>query len=214
MVAPPSRRLPARAPPQRAGRRRACRSLLFAAAYYAYRLVRGCVDGPGATAAFENARDVIDLERSLHLFVEPDVQAWVERDRLDHRLRRAGCTSTRTSTVTSARSSGSTCAATAASTSCATCSWSRWASRSSATCVFPTAPPRLLPEWGFSRLGRRLHRRRPDSATVNALFNPYAAVPVDARRVRADGRHPAVAARQARALKRLLGRATRCSSRS
>jgi hypothetical protein len=49
--------------------------LLFAAAYYAYQLVRGAVDGKVAAAAW-NATKIINLEHSLHLFAEPSVQAW------------------------------------------------------------------------------------------------------------------------------------------
>ena len=48
---------------------------LFAGAYYAYRLVRGFVDGQ-AGLAFENARALVDLERALGLFFEPGLQAW------------------------------------------------------------------------------------------------------------------------------------------
>ena len=43
---------------------------LFAGAYYAYRLVRGFVDGQ-AGLAYENARALVDLERALGLFFEP-----------------------------------------------------------------------------------------------------------------------------------------------
>jgi hypothetical protein len=51
--------------------------LLFAAAYYGYRLVRGWIDDPqGATVAFNNARHVIRLEQTMGFFVEPSVQAW------------------------------------------------------------------------------------------------------------------------------------------
>ena len=39
-----------------------------------------------------------------------------------------------------------------------------------------------------SRLGRGLHRRRRRDTAPTLLFNPFAAVPVDARRVRADAR--------------------------
>src|SRR3989442_9782906 len=49
--------------------------LLFAVAYYGYRLVRGAVDGK-ASESFQNARELISIERSLHTFVEPTVQAW------------------------------------------------------------------------------------------------------------------------------------------
>ena len=51
--------------------------LLFFLAYNGYRLVRGLADEPGVTAAaFQHARNLIGVERSLHVFVEPSVQAW------------------------------------------------------------------------------------------------------------------------------------------
>ena len=54
--------------------------LLFAAAYYAYRLTRGWIDdGQGAAVAFENARHLINLEQNTHLFVERDVQQFDRR---------------------------------------------------------------------------------------------------------------------------------------
>src|SRR6266542_3123116 len=49
---------------------------IFGAIYYGYRLVRGAIDGHTTAVAFEHARDIIGIERSLHLFVEPAVQAW------------------------------------------------------------------------------------------------------------------------------------------
>src|SRR5258708_22031493 len=48
---------------------------LFAAAYIVYRLVRGLAEGD-ANGAFAHARDVISIERGMHLFVEPSIQAW------------------------------------------------------------------------------------------------------------------------------------------
>src|SRR4051794_5078681 len=48
---------------------------LFAIAYYGYRLARGAVDGRAASA-FEHGRDLIGIERGMHVFVEPAVQAW------------------------------------------------------------------------------------------------------------------------------------------
>ena len=53
--------------------------LLFAGAYYAYRIVRGFVDGQ-ATLAFENARTLVDAERTLGLFFEPGLQAWAQSE--------------------------------------------------------------------------------------------------------------------------------------
>ena len=49
--------------------------------YLAYRLARGLVAGD-ANTAFAHARDVISVERTLHVFVEPSVQAWASGSRL------------------------------------------------------------------------------------------------------------------------------------
>ena len=43
--------------------------------------------------------------------------------------------------------------------------------------VYPTAPPRFMPEWGFFDAVAEFTGIPHDSVTVNALFNPYAAVP-------------------------------------
>ena len=51
---------------------------LMQATYMAYRLVRGWIDDPqGAAVAFQNGRNVISIERSLGLFVEPSLQSAV-----------------------------------------------------------------------------------------------------------------------------------------
>src|SRR5438132_5942860 len=54
---------------------------LFVSAFLVYDLVRGLVEGR-ATAAFQNARTLISIERTLHLFVEPSVQAWASGSHL------------------------------------------------------------------------------------------------------------------------------------
>ena len=43
--------------------------------------------------------------------------------------------------------------------------------------LFPTAPPRFLPEWGFIDSVAQFTGVPQDSVAVDALFNPYAAVP-------------------------------------
>src|SRR5438309_10713097 len=50
--------------------------LLFAAAYAGYQLVRGFVDGSGYKP-FGDATRIINLERVLHVFIEPSIQQWV-----------------------------------------------------------------------------------------------------------------------------------------
>src|SRR3954454_7054427 len=49
--------------------------LLFAIAYYAYRMTRGWIDdGQGAAVAFENARHLVNIEQTALLSVERNVQ--------------------------------------------------------------------------------------------------------------------------------------------
>ena len=48
---------------------------LFFGAYLAYRL-RARPRRGGGQRAFAHARDLISLERGLHVFVEPSIQAW------------------------------------------------------------------------------------------------------------------------------------------
>ena len=149
--------------------------LIFAGAYYGYSLIRGVADGR-PEQAFQNGRHVIDLERSLHVFVEPAVQAWA---------------------------SGSTVLIDAASwiyinaqtTVCLSALVYLYFFRNQhfyfvrnmmvtamalaliGYTVFPTAPPRFYPEWGFFDSVADFTGVHSDSTAVNTLFNPYAAVP-------------------------------------
>ena len=43
--------------------------------------------------------------------------------------------------------------------------------------LYPTAPPRFFPEWGFVDSVSDFTGVEPSSDGVNAMFNPYAAVP-------------------------------------
>jgi membrane-associated phospholipid phosphatase len=43
--------------------------------------------------------------------------------------------------------------------------------------VFPTAPPRFMPEWGFSDSVADFTGVEATSTSANLLFNPFAAVP-------------------------------------
>jgi hypothetical protein len=49
---------------------------LFIAAFLLYDLVRGLVNNAGVYTPFGNATKIINFERSLHIFVEPSVQSW------------------------------------------------------------------------------------------------------------------------------------------
>jgi PAP2 superfamily len=150
---------------------------LFAAAYLAYRLVRGLVEGD-ANAAFAHARDLISLERTLHVFVEPSVQAWASGSHMVMVLASWLYVNAQTTVTFGAllylyllhnrnfyfvRNMFMIAMAIALV----------------AYAVFPTAPPRFMPEWGFIDSVSDLTGVRVShaSATASTLFNPYAAVP-------------------------------------
>ncbi|CAN5522103.1 phosphatase PAP2 family protein [soil metagenome] len=147
---------------------------LFLLAYWAYRVVRGFADGQAAVA-FENARVLMDAERALGSFFEPGLQAWaLGQDWL----------------VTSANFLYVNCHFTV------TPLFLIWlyvrrnhafyfvrnmfmVSMALALVLyvaFPTAPPRFLPEWGFTdTVAAFLGEATEQSA--NLLYNPFAAVP-------------------------------------
>jgi membrane-associated phospholipid phosphatase len=150
---------------------------LFGAAYLAYRLVRGLVEGD-ANAAFAHARDLIALERDLHVFVEPSIQAWASGSHFVMVLSSWLYVNAQTTVTVAAlvylyvrhnrnfyfvRNMFMIAMAIALV----------------GYAVFPTAPPRFLPEWGFIDTVSNLTGVHVDhdSATMTALVNPYAAVP-------------------------------------
>lgn len=150
---------------------------LFAAAYVAYRLVRGLVEG-NANEAFAHANDLISLEQTLHLFVEPSIQAWASGS---HVLMVAASwlyVNAQTSITLAAliylyvRHNGSFYFVRNMFAIAMLIALIGYA-------VFPTAPPRFLPEWGFIDSVSDLTGMHVShaSASMTALFNPYAAVP-------------------------------------
>jgi hypothetical protein len=151
---------------------------LFVSAFLVYDLVRGLVEGGRATVAFQNARELISLERTLHLFVEPSVQAWASG-----------------SHVVMVTASWLYLNAQASVTIVALVYLYVRHNRSFyfvrnmlmiampialiGYTVFPTAPPRFLPEWGFIDTVSDLTpvTVSEHSALSSSMFNPYAAVP-------------------------------------
>src|SRR3954454_22470898 len=148
--------------------------LLFAGAYYLYRIVRGLVDGH-ANVAFQHARAIVDFERGLHTFIERDVQIWA----INHRvfIDAANWMYVNSHFVV-------------------TTTFLIWlyVARNHAYyfvrnmfivamvlaligyVVFPTAPPRFLPEWGFQDTVADYFGPGA-SQTAGVLYNPYAAMP-------------------------------------
>jgi hypothetical protein len=148
--------------------------LLFAGAYYLYRIVRGVVDGE-VTSAFSHARWIVNAERGLHLFFEPSVQTWT--------LGRGWLIHAADFTYVNAHFVITT----------AFLVWLYfW--RNDAFyfvrnmfmvamglalvlyVVFPTAPPRFLPEWGFTDTVTDFFGQGA-SHSASVLYKPYAAMP-------------------------------------
>ena len=153
--------------------------VLFATAFLFYNLVRGLVGGGSIYKPFGDAMKIIDLERTLHVFVEPSVQAWAQNkhwlmDGADwiylngHFLITLAALiwvyTRRNESFYFVRN------VLMISMGLALVGYS----------VFPTAPPRLMPEWGFTDsisqflIGSTGHI---DDGATKAFTNFYAAVP-------------------------------------
>ncbi len=147
---------------------------LVVGAYYLYRIVRGLVDGK-THVAFDNARTLVDIERAMGLFFEPGLQAWALGqsgvvDAADWMYVNSHFTITTGFMV-----------------------WLYLARNDAFYFVrnmfmiamglalvlyvlYPTAPPRFMPEWGFTdTVAAFLGEAASNSASL--LYNPFAAVP-------------------------------------
>jgi membrane-associated phospholipid phosphatase len=148
---------------------------LFGIAYYGYQIVRGAVDGKVAVATW-NATKLIWLEHQLHFFVEPSVQAWATSKHwiMDvtslayvnlHFIITLGALVwlylRRNPSFYFVRNMFMVAMALALV----------------GYVLYPTAPPRLMPEWGFTDPVAQVTGVGEDQGTVSALVNLYAAVP-------------------------------------
>ena len=150
---------------------------LMQATYMAYRLVRGWIDDPqGAAVAFQNGRNVISIERSLGLFIEPSLQSAVGATSLVGDLASWVYLNAQVTVTLGAlvylyvRHNGSYYFV-------RNMFIVSWVIALAGYALFPTAPPRFFPEWGFVDSVADFTGVQADSATANALFNPYAAIP-------------------------------------
>src|SRR3954453_10148410 len=150
--------------------------VLFFLAYNGYRPGAGLADDPGVTAAaFDHARSLIGIEKGLHLFVEPAVNGWASG-----------------TLIGDAASWLYLNAQTSVTVGCLAFLYlfhnkNFYFVRNMfmvamgialvGYTIYPTAPPRFLPEWGFSDSVAQFTHVGHDNHTVDALFNPYAAVP-------------------------------------
>ena len=152
--------------------------LLFGAAYYAYRFLRGFVDdGQGAAVAFENARHLISIEQTLGLFRERSVQTVTGGWDVSTDFASLLYINAQTTVVLGAifylyifhnaqyyfvRNMMMVAMFIALI----------------GYIVYPTAPPRFFfPEYGFRDTVSEFTGVAHTDVKVNALFNPYAAVP-------------------------------------
>jgi PAP2 superfamily protein len=147
---------------------------LFAGAYYLYRIVRGFVDGQ-AGLAFENARNLVHLERSVGLFFEPGLQAWARGQ--EWLLVWANWMYVNSHfVVTTTFLIWLYIARNHAFYYVRNMFMVAMSLALAGYLVYPTAPPRFLPEWGFTdTVAQFVGDGASDSASV--LYNPFAAVP-------------------------------------
>src|SRR3954447_6500533 len=149
---------------------------LLLVAYLGYRLIRGEVDGPaGAAIAFEHAGRLVALERGLHVFVEPSVQQWAAG--------RPGLLDASSWLYLNAQSTVTVGALAylylrhndqfyfvrnmfVVAFGVALVGY----------VVYPAAPPRFLPQLGFTDAVSDFSGVGQDAGVAH-LFNPYAAVP-------------------------------------
>ena len=152
---------------------------LFAAAFLSYDLVRGLVDSGNPYKPFGDAMKIIDIERTLHIFVEPSIQAWAQSQ---HWLIAAAdwtylnghffITVGVLIFVYARRNSSFYFIRNALMISMALALVGYG--------LYPTAPPRLLPEWGFTdSISQAITGGMGwiDDGPAKAFTNFYAAVP-------------------------------------
>jgi membrane-associated phospholipid phosphatase len=148
---------------------------LFGGAYWLYRLVRGLVDGRAADA-FDNARELIGIERSLDLFFEPAVhhwassQVWLQDAASWMYVNSHFAVTTLTLAYLYLRRNRSFYFV-------RNMFMVAMAIALALYLVFPTAPPRLMPEWGFGDPVAHFTGVTARDSAANVLYNPYAAVP-------------------------------------
>jgi hypothetical protein len=158
------------------GRRDLLRQLLlFCGAYWLYRVVRGLTDGR-VDDAFHHARELIALEQHLGLFVEPAVHRWAERQEwlIDAAswmyVNSHFSITTLTLGFIYLRRNASFYFVRNMFMVAMGIALVGYA-------AFPTAPPRLLPEWGFTDSVANFTGVDSGTGSVAAIVNPFAAVP-------------------------------------
>ncbi len=149
---------------------------LMTGTYVLYQVVRGISGGNDAARATWNATKVIDLERALHVFVEPRIQAWATH--VHWLIELADWTYVNAHFVVTFGALGFI-----------------YLRRNDSFyfvrnmfmiamlialvgyAIYPTAPPRLYPEWGFTDSVQQFTGIHVENGAGSAFLNAYAAVP-------------------------------------
>jgi PAP2 superfamily len=148
---------------------------VLAAAYWAWRHARGAVDG-SMGLSFSHARDLVSAERSLGLLFEPSVQNWAVGADWPAEVARWGyanlhfkgsCLMLAILYFGYRGSYGFVRNAVLAAMAISVLGYA----------LFPTAPPRFLPELGLDPSSSVTGNTPLLSSPGDPLFNPFAAVP-------------------------------------
>ena len=153
--------------------------LLFVGAFLLYDLVRGLVADGNLYKPFGDAMRIIDVERAIHIFVEPSINAWVQHthwlmDIADwvylngHFFVTLGALAF----IYFRRNDSFYFVRNVLLISMAIALFGYW--------LYPTAPPRLMPEWGFTDSISQFLTHNGSWSTntpAGAFVNAYAAVP-------------------------------------
>jgi hypothetical protein len=148
---------------------------LLAGAYWAWRHARGAVDG-SMGVAFSHGRDLVSAERSLGLLIEPNVQHWAVHAGWPAEVARWGyanlhfkgsCLMLAVIYFGYRGSFGFVRNAVFAAMAISVIGYA----------LFPTAPPRFLPELGLDPSSTVTGNNPLLSHPGDPLFNPFAAMP-------------------------------------
>jgi hypothetical protein len=149
--------------------------VVIAAAYWAWRHARGAVDG-SITASFAHARDLVSAENALGTLVEPNVQSWAIDAGWPAEVARWGyanlhfkgsCLALAIIYFGYRGSYGFVRNAVIAAMALSVVGYA----------LYPTAPPRFLPELGLDPSATVTGNTPLLSNPGDPLFNPFAAVP-------------------------------------
>jgi hypothetical protein len=150
---------------------------LFVGAFLLYDLVRGLVNSQAPYKPFGNAMRIIDIERRLHIFVEPSIQSWALgkhwlMDVADWTYLNGHFIVTLLvlTFIYMRRNRSFYFVRNMFMISMALALVGYW--------LYPTAPPRLMPEWGFTdAISQFLGGTPVDYGWEKNFVNFYAAVP-------------------------------------